>query len=165
MFLILEVAIYLVDFHAHLLKTDLLEDQGILLLLNIAYPNLMKFYPRYKTWPRYKDMMPAVTLLQDVQEWVDRVPDSDLYKKALYAGDLLLSLKLNTIFFRNCAESPTTEFEKKYLISFARFFVALYEPEEFLEMARKVHGGGLLDVERALAFLREYLNQNESISL
>lgn len=95
------------------------------------------------------------TLLKDVQDWISRMPESDLSAKVMNAGHILYRLVYKGDLFVEL--SHTSDIEKQDLRLFAQFFIdffarleTLNEPMELLPQ----HG------ERPLNILKTYLYQN-----
>ncbi|KAF9467567.1 hypothetical protein BDZ94DRAFT_966564 [Collybia nuda] len=104
-----EVAVYLVKLHAHLFQKDQLSLFRIARLLSNVYLGLLESYRQHEFDPA------PVTLLEDIQEWVNRVPESDLPKKVRYAEYVLFSLAFKDDFLRKLSESHTSDMEKERL--------------------------------------------------
>lgn len=99
-------------------------------------------------------------LLKDVQEWVSRMPESDLCEKINTTDKLLYALVDGEDLFKVKA-SKMLDSDTPYLESFAQFFVDFYKREDILNIPDSDRNMRFdLYAKEALVALREYLAQH-----
>ncbi|KAF9467420.1 hypothetical protein BDZ94DRAFT_1037892 [Collybia nuda] len=141
------IASYLVGLFSHLLRENFVSMDAMNSLV-IHCSGLVKCH-----YHQPLSSSPFV-LLQDIQNWVNRMPDSDLTEKATSAGQVLYRLVYKGDLFVEL--SHTSEEEKRDLREFAQFFIEFIEGLENLHEPIRLlpHFG-----ERPLVILRSYLDQ------
>lgn len=137
---------HLVEMFSHLLKADQLS-------AGPAFASLGRAYLGFVDCHRQHDFNPSPgTLLRDMQEWVDRTPESDLPLKGKKAGEVLLYLAHKEDLLMELG-SHTSDLEKQYLRSFAQFFVDFDERHDIKNF---VHWPSAID--HSLAAFRTHLD-------
>lgn len=151
----LDIASHLVEMYSHLLKTDEASDDAIR-VLSVAYPGLVDSYQE-----RHYNPSPF-TLLRDIQEWISRMPESDLITKVNHAQHAVYRLvyKGDNFSERSHVSGPS---EQQYMRAFAQFFVEFFEREDILTEHRESFWTAKY-TDQTLMVLRRYLMKTPSVS-
>lgn len=149
---LLDIASHLVDMFSHLLKTDRASGDAIK-FLSMAYSGFVKSYQQHHYDP------PPYTLLKDIRDWISRIPESDLVRKAELSANVLFSL---VDFLYEIVVASNSGMEEQSLRSFLQFFVDFYEGDVIQTEYRQSIFEELTD--KALANLRNYLHKHSSAS-
>lgn len=150
-----DMASHLVEMHSHMLKTDQFSSNE-LYSLSTAYAGLMESNRRHSYNP------PPYTLLKDIRDWINQMPESDLPTKVENARHVLVDLVLGDNIFTELSGSLSSDLERRYLTSLAQFLVDFHERRDVLDE----HTPWATSVtNRALPVLRSYLDQHPCVSL
>lgn len=112
-----------------------------------------------KSYQQHHYDPPPFTLLKDIQDWISRMPDSNLRTSKL-TTDILVSL---VKFLYEIVVVSDSGLEKQSLRPFLLFFVDFYERDVIQTEYRQGNFEQATDV--ALAVFRDYLHKHTSAPL